>query len=163
MRSRIQSSVVDYINKMLRYLLEDLCEKVYNGPISIEFRDGEIERIRLLIRPYLGLRIEARERNARKVDMRKIVNDSIDIAAIEKQFTQMLRENNSRLEKIITGNYNKGEVAVESRAMDKQITEMKILLRDFKDGKISVQHINEQIKLLTMQLKSGKEEGTHYE
>ena len=54
--------------------------------------------------------------------MRKIVNDSIDIATIEKQFAQMLMENNSRLEKIMTGNNNKGEVAVESRAMDKQIT-----------------------------------------
>ena len=47
--------------------------------------------------------------------------------------------------------------------MDKQITEMKPLLRDFKDGKISVQHINEQMKLLTMQRKSGKEEEKYYE
>ena len=41
MRSRIQAPVVDYINKMLLYLLEDLCEKVYNEPNSIEFRDSE--------------------------------------------------------------------------------------------------------------------------
>jgi hypothetical protein len=95
--------------------------------------------------------------------MRKIVNDSIDIAAIDKQFAQMLRESNSRLEKIMTGKYNKGEVVVESRAMDKQITGMKTLLREFKGGRLSVQHINEQMKLLTMQRKSGKEEEKHYE
>ena len=95
--------------------------------------------------------------------MRKIVNDSIDIATIEKQFAQMLRESNSILEEIMTGNHNKGEVAVESRAMDKQIAGMKTLHRDFEGGKISVQHINEQMKLLTMQRKSGKEEGKHYE
>ena len=95
--------------------------------------------------------------------MRKIVNDSIDIATIEEQFGQMLRESNSSLEKIMSGNYDKGEVAVESRAMDNQITEMKTLLREFKGGKISVQHINEQMKLLTMQRKSGKDEGKHYE
>ena len=47
--------------------------------------------------------------------------------------------------------------------MDKQITGMKTLLREFKGGKISVQHINEQMKLLTMQRKSGKEEEKHYE
>jgi hypothetical protein len=95
--------------------------------------------------------------------MRKIVNDAIDIATIEKQFAQMLMEGNSRLEKIMIGNYNKGEVAVESRALDKQIAGMKTLLRDFKGGKISVQHINEQMKLLTMQRNSGKEEEKHYE
>jgi len=54
MRSRIQSHVFDYINMMLRYLLEDLCEKVYNGSNSVEFRDSEIEKISLLIRQYLG-------------------------------------------------------------------------------------------------------------
>jgi hypothetical protein len=54
MRSRIQSPVADYINMMLRYLLEDLCEKVYNGSNSVEFRDSEIEKISLLIRQYLG-------------------------------------------------------------------------------------------------------------
>lgn len=95
--------------------------------------------------------------------MGNIVNDSIEIVTIEKQFAQMLRESNSSLENIMTGNYNKGEVAVESRAMDKQITGMKTLLRDFKSGKISLQHINEQMKLLTMQRKSGKEEEKHYE
>ena len=48
---RIQSPVVDDSNKMLRYLLAGLCEKVYNGPNTVELRDSEIGRIRLLIRP----------------------------------------------------------------------------------------------------------------
>ncbi|MGO9376995.1 MAG: hypothetical protein ACLPN1_07785 [Dissulfurispiraceae bacterium] len=30
--------------KMLRHILEDLCERVYNGSSSVEFRNIEIER-----------------------------------------------------------------------------------------------------------------------
>lgn len=43
----------EYIDKMLRHLLDDLCEKVYNGPNTEEFRNTEIERTIERIRPHL--------------------------------------------------------------------------------------------------------------
>jgi len=88
--------------------------------------------------------------------MRKIVNDSIDIAAIDKQFAQMLRESNSRLEKIMTGKYKQRRSRRGEQSNGQANTGMKTLLREFKGGKISVQHINEQMKLLTMQVKVAK-------
>jgi len=91
--------------------------------------------------------------------MKKIVNDSFDIAAIENQFAQMLKESKATLEKIRTGNYNKAEVATESIEITRQIKELTNLLRDFKSGKIDAQQMNEQIKLLTMHRKKGEEEG----
>jgi hypothetical protein len=91
--------------------------------------------------------------------MRKIINDSFDIAAIENQFAQMLKESKATLEKIRTGNYNKAEVATESIEITRQIKELTNLLRDFKSGKIDAQQMNEQIKLLTMHRKKGEEEG----
>jgi len=90
--------------------------------------------------------------------MKKIVNDSFDIAAIENQFAQMLKESKATLEKIRTGNYNKAEVATESIEITRQIKELTNLLRDFKSGKIDAQQMNEQIKLLNMHRKRGEEE-----
>lgn len=40
----------EYLNKMLRHLLTDLCEKVFSGPDNTEYRDKEIERTMVRIR-----------------------------------------------------------------------------------------------------------------
>lgn len=44
----------EYVDKMLRHLLEDLCEQVSNAPAaSVDFRDNQIERAIERMRPYL--------------------------------------------------------------------------------------------------------------
>jgi len=43
----------DYINKMVRHLLNDLIEKTYSGPSTEEFWDSAIEQTMARLRPYL--------------------------------------------------------------------------------------------------------------
>lgn len=43
----------DYINEMVRHLLNDLIEKTYSGPCTAEFWDSQIERTIERMRPYL--------------------------------------------------------------------------------------------------------------